>query len=252
MGSSGHHPPELFEMGWDGFCSEIPLPPHKKVWDGCTLWGHHKAFGDNLGFTRSPPGYWNFSKGVTESRGRQKDLLKNAQQEQISAMGSGKILDVSREIPPKKVFLLCRWLIQSCSLSLSSHSVLLCSLRFPDEHHPSSHDTASGRKYGIVSFSGKWGKLANSLSKEENCNSLANLGLLLLKQSRTNNQTTAITNPSWYIFFSSVLLLLYFHCFFLSIKIPEIFAQSTFFWKENLLSKKAGSVLKTIIKIIRN
>lgn len=175
---------------------------------------------------RSPPRYWNFSKGVTESRGRQKDLLKNAQQEQISAMGRRKILDVSREIPPKKVFLLCRWLIQSCSLS--SHSMLLCSLRFPGEHHPSSHGTASGRKFGIVSFSGKWGKLANSLSKEENCNSLANLGLLLLEQRRTSNQTTAITNPSWYIFFSSVLLLLYFYCFFLSIEIPEIFAQSTF------------------------
>lgn len=126
--------------------------------------------------------------------------------------------------PPKKVSVLSRWLIQSCNLSLSSHSMLLCSLRCPDEHHPSSLNTVIGRKCGITSFPGKRGKSTNSLSNDENCNSLANWGLLLMKQRKTSNQNTAITNPSWHFFFSTILLLLYFIVFLLLIEIPEISA----------------------------
>lgn len=93
-------------------------------------------------------------------------------------MESQKIICLCPEkSPPQKMVLNNpRWPIQSCNLSLSSHSMLLCSLRSPDGHHPSLWDTLSGRNYGIVSFSGKWGKLANSLSNEENCDSLANWG----------------------------------------------------------------------------
>lgn len=69
---------------------------------------------------RCPPGQWNFSKGFTESRGRQKDLLENTEQEQISAMESHKILDVSREITPKK----CFSIIQAAHLKLQFKFIL--------------------------------------------------------------------------------------------------------------------------------
>lgn len=105
---NGHRQPEQFEMGWDGFCSEIPIPPHTKVWDDCTPWRHHKAFWRQPGlhemsFRALEESLSNkLPKGFTENRERQKDLLQNTQQGQISALQSQKILDVSREIPSSK------------------------------------------------------------------------------------------------------------------------------------------------------
>lgn len=111
------------------------------------------------------------------------------------------------------IFLKSRWPIQGCNLSLSSHSTLLCSLRSPDEHHSLQH-TVSGRKYGIVSFSGKRGKLANSLSKEENCNSLANWGCCCWSKGgqATKPQQSPVPAAvfSFPVFFSSFISLGFF------------------------------------------
>lgn len=177
MGSSGHHPPELFEMGWDGFCSEIPLPPHKKVWDDCTLWRHITRLLETTQASWDlPQGIRTFPRGLQKAEGGKRICWKMHSRNKFQLWKGERYWMYPEKSPQNNVFLLCRWLIQSCNLSLSSHSLLLCSLRFPDEHHPSSYDTASGRKYGIWSFSGKLGKLANSLSKEEKLQFSGKLG----------------------------------------------------------------------------